>query len=90
MFLHLGQDTVIRTDEIVGIFDLESSSISKHTRAYLSQAEKQGVVVNVTEELPKCFVLCVDREGCRKIYITQISSTTLLKRARFRKPISSM
>ena len=81
MYLHLGQDTVIHTDEIVGILDLESSSISKHTRAYLTGGEKRGDVVNVTEELPKSFVLCMDRDGRRRIYITQISSMTLLKRA---------
>ena len=30
MYLHLGQDTVVRLDEIVGIFDMENATISKH------------------------------------------------------------
>ena len=42
MYLHLGQDTVIKMDEIVGIFNMETSTISKTTRNYLAQAEKAG------------------------------------------------
>ena len=36
MYLHLGQDTVIKMDEIVGIFNMETSTISKITRNYLA------------------------------------------------------
>ena len=35
MYLHLGQDTVIKMDEIVGIFDLETATVSKISRATL-------------------------------------------------------
>ena len=52
MYLHLGQETVVKMDSIVGIFDLDTSTISKFTRDYLTQAEKSGKVVNVSMELP--------------------------------------
>ena len=45
MYLHLGQDTVIKTDEVLGIFDLDTATISKYTREYLAQAEKKGRLV---------------------------------------------
>ena len=48
MYLHLGQDTVVRTDEIIGIFDMETSTISKITRNYLADVQKKGYVVNVS------------------------------------------
>ena len=48
MYLHLGQDTVVRTDEIIGIFDLENTSISKITKEFLARSEKGGLVVNVS------------------------------------------
>ena len=48
MYLHLGQETVVKMDSIVGIFDLDTSTISKFTRDYLTQAEKSGKVVNVS------------------------------------------
>ena len=41
MYLHLGQDTVVKMSEVVGIFDLETSTISKITREFLAKAEKR-------------------------------------------------
>lgn len=79
MFLHLGQYTVVRTDEIVGIFDIDNTTVSKHTRKYLAEAEKQKKVVNVSIELPKSFVVC-NKNGNEKVYISQLSPTTLIKR----------
>ena len=42
MYLHLGQDTVVTLDEIIGIFDLDTTTVSKSTRNYLTNAEKAG------------------------------------------------
>ena len=83
MYLHLGQDTVVHLQDIVGIFDMENATISKNTRQFLADAEKGGRVFNVTMELPKSFVVCVDKDGTETVYISQISSTTLLKRTGF-------
>lgn len=79
MFLHLGQYTVVKTDEIVGIFDIDNTTVSKHTRKYLSEEEKMGKVVNVSSELPKSFVVC-NKNGNEKVYISQLSPATLIKR----------
>ena len=56
MYLHLGQDTVVKMSEVVGIFDLETSTISKITREFLAKAEKSGKVINVSMEMPKTFI----------------------------------
>ncbi len=81
MFLHLGQDTVIQTDNIVGIFDLDTSTVSKATRDYLSKMSKNKKVINVSYELPKSFVITVDKNTKEKLmYISPISTATLLKR----------
>ena len=42
MYLHLGQETVVRLREVVGIFDMENATISKYTRQFLADAEKGG------------------------------------------------
>lgn len=83
MYLHLGQDTVVRLDQVIGIFDLDTATISKVTRDYLARAEKAGEVENITYELPKSFIVCRDDKSPTKqrVYISQISSTTLLKRS---------
>ena len=80
MYLHLGQTTVVATSSILGVFDLDNSTVSKHTRAFLTKAQKEGRVINVSMELPKSFVVCREREGL-KIYLSQIAPSTLLRRA---------
>ena len=48
MYLHLGENTVVRTDNILGIFDMDTSTISKWTKDYLSSATKNKRVINVS------------------------------------------
>ncbi|MBQ2842104.1 MAG: DUF370 domain-containing protein [Clostridia bacterium] len=80
MYLHLGMDKVITFDDIIGIFDLDTTTVSKRTRDYLAKAEKAGIVENVCYDIPKSFIVCRDKNGNEKVYISQISSSTLLKR----------
>lgn len=80
MYLHLGQNTVITLNEIIGIFDLDNTTVSKKTRDYLSTCEKKGNVKVVSLELPKSFIVCSDEKEKNKVYLSQISTTTLLKR----------
>lgn len=80
MYLHLGQDTVITTDTILGIFDIDACTISKKTRDYLTNAEKQKRVVNVSFELPRSFVVC-EKNSKITVYISQLSTKTLIKRS---------
>ena len=83
MYIHLGESTVVRDDEVIGFFDLETTTVSKHTRDFLKYAEKRKEVVNVSYELPKSFTVCAEKGKKTKVYISQISSSTLLKRAGF-------
>ena len=80
MYLHLGEDVAVPVSRIVGIFDLENTTVSAHTRAFLADAEKGGRVVNVTAELPRSFVVCAHPVEGETVYICQISAATLLHR----------
>ena len=80
MYLHLGQDTVVRDCDIIGIFDLDITTQSIRTRNYLNTAEKRGEVRYVTEDLPKSFVVDGQRSE-QRVYISQLSTATLLKRS---------
>ncbi|MCL2486831.1 MAG: DUF370 domain-containing protein [Oscillospiraceae bacterium] len=80
MYLHLGQDTAVRGDEIIGIFDLDNTTVSPHTRAFLRGREQAGQVVAITDDLPKSFVLC--GKGEYRVYLSQVSAATLKKRNR--------
>ena len=81
MYLHLGKNVVVAQADIVAVCDLDNASHSHITRAYLSAAEKSGRVVNVSEELPKSFVVCQGAAGTQTVYLSQLASSTLLKRA---------
>ena len=86
MYLHLGQDTVVRDCDIIGIFDLDITTQSIRTRHYLNTAEKRGEVRYVTEDLPKSFVVAGQRAS-QRVYISQLSSGTLLRRVeQFSRP----
>ncbi len=88
MYLHLGNETVIRTDDIIGIFDLDKTTISKNTREFLYNSEKNNQVITVTNELPKSFVVCCSdtkklknkKNSNTGVYINQLSSNTIFKR----------
>ena len=80
MYLHLGQDTVVRDCDIIGIFDLDITTQSIRTRNYLNTVEKRGEVRYVTEDLPKSFVVAGQRAS-QRVYISQLSTATLLKRS---------
>ena len=76
MYLHLGNAAMVRKDAILGIFDLDNTSGSHLTREFLTRQERKSRVQNVSEEnLPKSFILCDNG-----IYLTPLSSATLLKR----------
>ena len=79
MYLHLGNDVVIKTEDIIAVCDLDACTVSKKTRDFLSLAQKRREVVNVSYELPKSFVVCMER-GERKVYISQLSVKTLGRR----------
>ncbi len=74
--MHLGKDTVVNTKNIISILDLESTSVSKFSKEFLKMMEEEGFVRNVSEELPKSFVVC-EEKGQAVIYITNISTKTL-------------
>lgn len=79
MYLHLGQNTVIRQKNIVGIFDLDSITVTERGREYIKKAEKKGRVIYASMELPKSCVLW--KEGKKeRLYISQLSAATLQKR----------
>ena len=81
MYLHVGGDTVVSTGSILAICDLDNASSSHITRAFLRTAQEADRVVNVAEDLPKSFVVCAPPEGGFTVYLSQLNSATLLKRA---------
>ncbi len=79
MYLHLGADRVLRTDRIIGIFDLDTSTIGPDTRHFLSRAQRAGHVESIGDDLPKSFVLAEGDAGGR-VYIGPLNTPTIKSR----------
>ena len=81
MYIHLGNEMVVSEKDIVGIFDLETTTISKHTRKFLEVSEKRKQVINVRKKKKKSFII-TNKNNENKVYISQISTSTLQKRSK--------
>ena len=84
MYLHLGNDLVIKQEGVIAIYDMDKTTVSKRTRDFLTAFEKKGRLVYVTRELPKSFIVYDDGDGLY-VYVSQISATTLQRRSEFLK-----
>lgn len=82
MYLYLGQDQVIQYDDMIGIFDLDNTTVSKTTREMLRKAEQSGETVTIAGDLPKSYIVCSAKRGRQKIYISPVTPTTLQRRIR--------
>lgn len=79
MYLHLGGGFVVRTEDIVAVFDMDNATWSRITRDALTLAEKRGEVINASDDLPRSFVVTEDA-GVRRIYLSQLSSAAIARR----------
>lgn len=89
MFLHLGGDVVIPLKNIIAILDIESTTVSKDTKEFLTIAEEEGFIESISTDLPKSFII-TETDKKSKIYLSPISSVTLQKRSGFIDAISNI
>ncbi|MGG1314124.1 MULTISPECIES: extracellular matrix regulator RemB [Cohnella] len=76
MYIHLGGEKIIRTSQLVAIFDISIEQSSKLSRQFVAHARKNREVETIGDEEPKSIVVTEE-----KVYYSPISSSTLKKRA---------
>ena len=84
MYLHIGNGITIRKNKVIGIFDLDSSTVSSITKKYINKNEKEGNIGYGDSDLPRTFILHEEGEGESKSYkikLSRISSQGLKQRA---------
>ncbi|MBR3691470.1 MAG: DUF370 domain-containing protein [Clostridia bacterium] len=84
MYISLGVAAVVRKCDIVGIFDLDNTTVSRRTRILLSQMQQAGRVRDACEvgTLPKSMILT----ACGKekhLWLSQYSPQTLARRMEY-------
>jgi hypothetical protein len=80
VYIHLGQDVIVEESTVIGIFDMDNTTQSRITVNFLNNAEKNGCIVNISDDIPKSFVVC-EKRGRVTVYLSQLNPATLLKRS---------
>lgn len=99
MLLHLGKDAVIPLRDVIAIIDKKSAFESSETKRFFENAKKNGDIEDITDGDVKTYILTekvlkvrdIDNSKRKSIiYTSNISSTTLKKRAGFIENIISI
>ena len=72
MYIHLGRDYVLNDRDIIGIFNMETTTITPRGREFLNYAQKNGAVVSLSDELPQSYVLA-DGAVVDTVYLSELS-----------------
>ena len=78
-YLQLEKGESIDKNEIIGIFDMETASLSTDTKNFFRRKEEEKGVVSLSNDLPKSFIVCEGEYGDR-MYISGISTESVKKR----------
>ena len=80
MFLHIGNGKSVIKKNIIGIFDLDTSTVSKTGKDFINKKEKEGLVEYDDFDLPRSFLL-VEEDNKYKVKLSRISTAGLKVRA---------
>ena len=79
MYLHIGNKESIKKKDIIGLFDLDTATVSKITKKYISEKQKKGKIEYTDFDLPRTFIVCIQNDE-EKIKLSRISTQGLLQR----------
>lgn len=80
IYLNVGAGKSIKEKDVIGIFDMDTSTVSPVTRKLLSTAEKEKRTESPSYEIPKSFILYRAENGETKVCFSQFSSSSLFGR----------
>ena len=81
MFLHTGNGKSLKKRDIIGVFDLDTATVSGITRQFVNINQQKGNVEYYDTDLPRSFVLYIDKDGAAKVRLSRISASGLRLRA---------
>jgi hypothetical protein len=80
LYFHIGNGVQVRRSDVIGIFDLDTSTVSKTTRKFVNENERAGNLSYSDTDLPRTFIL-TEEKGKYKIRLSRISSSGIKSRA---------
>ncbi len=75
IYLHIGNNYSVDVREIIGIFDMDNTTVTSCTKTLLDKAQKEKRLFLATYELPKTYIITKKR-----VYLSQLAASTLKKR----------
>ena len=81
MYLRVSSSCVVLKSDIIGIFDMDNTTVSRQGRNFLPDAEKAGRVIYSADELPRSYVVTESENGTA-VYLSSLSSKVLINRAK--------
>ena len=76
MYVDIAKDYFIDSEDIIGIFDLDNTTVNAVSRDYLKRKEIEGKLISLNKDLPKSFITTKDGTT----YLVELSSQILKKR----------
>ena len=81
MYIRVEENAIVLDKDIVGIFDMDNTTVSRLGRSFLPKAGKNGLIINQTDDLPKSFVVTNEKDET-KVFISSVSSKILANRVK--------
>lgn len=75
IYLHIGNNYSVDVRDIIGIFDMDNTTVTSCTKQLLDKAQKDKKLFLATYELPKTYIIT-----SKRVYLSQLSASTLKKR----------
>lgn len=76
MYLHIGNGNSVKRKNIIGIFDLDTATVSRITKDFINKRQKEGDLTYLDSDLPRAFLL-LDEGGRTKVRLSRISTSGL-------------
>jgi len=75
-FIHLGGNVSVYSDDLLGVFDIERTTVNPAVNKFLAKAQKSGKIYYCSLDMPKSFVLTEDT-----VFVTNVGTGTIKDRA---------
>lgn len=76
-YLHIGNGVSVRHEDVIGIFDLDSATVSHITKDFIKKCTEKEIVTYGDHDLPRSFVVCKS-----SVCLSRISSSSLAQRCK--------
>ena len=79
MYLHIGKDIILKKEEIIGIFNIESIAETKEYKIIIDKLKEERKIQDISKEDQKTLILYKKNDNLYGI-ISNISSNSIGKR----------